>query len=91
MSKTLVTYVSQTGNTKSIAEAIYTAIEGEKSIKSAEDVLDEDLKEYSLIFIGFPVHSPIGYRHFLHNNSYLPSIAAWISATVKQKWWIPSP
>ncbi len=57
MSKTLVTYVSQTGNTKSIAEAIYDAIEGEKSIKSAEDVLDEDLKEYSLILIGFPVHS----------------------------------
>ena len=57
MSKTLVTYVSQTGNTKSIAEAIYSAIEGEKSIKSAEDVVDEDLKEFSLIFFGFPVHS----------------------------------
>jgi len=57
MSKTLVTYVSQTGNTKSIAEAIYAAVEGEKSIKSAEDILDEDLVEFSLIFIGFPVHS----------------------------------
>lgn len=57
MSKTLVTYVSQTGNTKSIAEAIFAAIEGEKSIKSAEDVLDADLNEFSLIFIGFPVHS----------------------------------
>lgn len=57
MSKTLVTYVSLTGNTKSIAEAIYAAVEGEKSIKSIEDILDEDLIEFSLIFIGFPVHS----------------------------------
>jgi flavodoxin len=57
MSKTLVTYVSHTGNTKSVAEAIYEAVEGEKSIKTVEDILDEDLKEFSLIFIGFPVHS----------------------------------
>jgi len=57
MSKTLVTFLSQTGNTKSVAEAIYAAIKGEKSIKSAEDILDEDLTEFNLIFIGFPVHS----------------------------------
>ncbi len=57
MSKTLVTFVSQTGNTKTVAEAIYTAVKGEKSIKPVEDILDEDLIEFSLIFIGFPVHS----------------------------------
>ena len=57
MSKTLVAYVSLTGNTKSIAEAIYEAVKGEKSIKPAEDVLDEDLAEAGLIFVGFPVHS----------------------------------
>ena len=54
MSKTLVTYVSQTGNTKSVAEAIFSAVE---AIKPVEDILDEDLIEFSLIFIGFPVHS----------------------------------
>ncbi len=57
MSKTLVTYVSQTGNTKTIAEAIYAAVEGEKSIKPVEEILDEDLTKFNLIFIGFPVHS----------------------------------
>lgn len=57
MSKTLVTYVSQTGNTKAVAEVIYDALLGEKTIKSIEDILEEDLAEFSLIFIGFPVHS----------------------------------
>lgn len=57
MSKTLVTYVSQTGNTKSVAEAIYAAVEGEKAINPIEHIMAEDLTEFSLIFIGFPVHS----------------------------------
>ena len=57
MSKTLVTYASQTGNTKTIAEAIYEAIEGEKSIKSIEDIHERDFTDFDLIFIGFPVHS----------------------------------
>ncbi|MFC2160908.1 flavodoxin family protein [Acidobacteriota bacterium] len=57
MSKTLVTYVSLTGNTKSIAEAIYAAVDGEKSIEPINHILDQDLTEFNLIFIGFPVHS----------------------------------
>ncbi|MCJ7579095.1 MAG: flavodoxin family protein [Candidatus Aminicenantes bacterium] len=57
MSKTLVTYVSQTQNTKTVAEAIHDAVQGEKSIKPIEDIQNEDLIEFSLIFIGFPVHS----------------------------------
>jgi flavodoxin len=57
MAKTLVIYFSQTENTKKIAESIHAALHGEKTIKSMEDVQDEDLLEFSLLFIGFPVHS----------------------------------
>jgi len=55
MSKILVTYFSHTGNTKKIAEAIYESLEGEKTIKPLEEI--QDIKNFRLIFIGFPVHS----------------------------------
>jgi flavodoxin len=55
MSKILVTYISWTGNTKRIADAIFEALEGEKTIKAVDEV--QTLDEYELIFIGFPVHS----------------------------------
>ena len=57
MAKTLVIYFSQTENTKRIAESIFDALQGEKSIKPLEDVQDDDFLEFSLLFIGFPVHS----------------------------------
>jgi flavodoxin len=55
MSKTLVTYLSWSGNTKKVAEALFEELEGEKEIRKADEV--ENLDEYDLIFIGFPVHS----------------------------------
>lgn len=55
MLKILVTYFSQTGNTKKIAEAIYEALEGEKSIKYVDEV--QRMDEFHIVFIGFPVHS----------------------------------
>jgi len=55
MSKKLATYVSWTGNTKKVAEAIFEALEGDKTIKPLDKVQNPD--EYELIFIGFPVHS----------------------------------
>ena len=55
MSSILVTYFSQTGNTKKIAEAIYEALEGEKAIKAVDEVQEVD--EFRMVFIGFPVHS----------------------------------
>ena len=64
--KTLVTYLSLTGNTKKIAEAIYDALEGEKTIKPLDEV--DQIEGYHLIFIGFPVHShsvPIKIEKFL--------------------------
>ncbi|WP_342304593.1 flavodoxin family protein [Methanolobus sp. ZRKC5] len=51
--KTLVTYFSQTGNTKKIAEAIYGELEGEKEIKPIGEVAN--LEGYDLAFVGFPI------------------------------------
>lgn len=55
MSKILVTYFSTTGNTKKIAEAIYESVEGEKTFVPVDKV--QETADFSLIFIGFPVHS----------------------------------
>ncbi len=51
--KTLVTYMSQTGNTKKLAEAIFTEIAGEKDIKDIKDA--SNFEGYDLVFVGFPV------------------------------------
>jgi flavodoxin len=66
--KTLVTYFSLTGNTKNIAEAVYETLEGDKEIKKVDESLELD--EYSLVFIGFPVHAhsvPFKVENFLKN------------------------
>ena len=55
MSKILVTFVSLTGNTKLDAHAIYDALEGDKTILPSDEV--QNLDDYDLIFVGFPVHS----------------------------------
>lgn len=51
----LVTYMSVTGNTKKVAEAIYGEIEGVKEMKPIDQV--KSLDEYELSFIGFPIYS----------------------------------
>lgn len=53
--RTLVTYMSLTGNTQKVAEAIYGEIEGEKELKSLNEV--NSLEGYDLAFIGFPIHA----------------------------------
>lgn len=68
MEKILVTYFSQTGNTKKVAEAIYESLEEEKQIKHFREVKKEDIEDYDLIFIGFPVHShsvPVAMESFI--------------------------
>jgi flavodoxin len=55
MSKILVTYYSLTGNTKKVAEAIFNALDGDKTIKTIDEA--QNLDDYEPIFIGFPVHS----------------------------------
>ena len=55
MSKTLVVYYTQTGNTLQIAESIYEALPGKKEINSLAEV--GSLQGYDLVFIGFPIHN----------------------------------
>jgi flavodoxin len=52
--KVLVAYMSSTGNTKKIADAIYGEIAAEKEIKPVSEV--ENLGAYDLTFLGFPTH-----------------------------------
>ncbi len=51
--KYLVTYFSISGNTKKVAEAIFNAIHGDKTIKSIEEIAS--LKDFDLVFLGTPV------------------------------------
>lgn len=51
--RTLVTYVSRTGNTRKVAEAIFEGIPGDKELK--ELGLVDSLDDYGLTFVGFPI------------------------------------
>ena len=51
----LVAYMSKTGNTKKVAEAIYGEIIAEKEIKPIDKV--ESIEGYDLVFLGFPIHA----------------------------------
>jgi flavodoxin len=53
--RTLVTYLSLTGNTRKVAEAIYEELPEPKDLKELGQV--DDLSGYDLTFIGFPIHS----------------------------------
>jgi len=54
--KVLVAYMSETGNTEELAQAIYDGISGaEKDILTIKDV--GSVNDYDLIFCGFPVHA----------------------------------
>jgi flavodoxin len=52
--KVLVAYMSKTGNTKKVAEAIYGALDCEKEIVPIDQV--DDISGYDLSFLGFPMH-----------------------------------
>lgn len=51
----LVGYMSQTGNTKKVAEAIFDEIQGEKEIKRLKEI--KDMEGYDLAFLGFPMRA----------------------------------
>ena len=50
--KSLVLWSSRTGNTKAVAQAIYDALPGEKTIRE-EGREGKDLSSYDLVFVGF--------------------------------------
>ncbi len=51
--RALVAYMSKTGNTKKVADAIYEALDCEKEIMPIDQV--GDIGGYDLSFLGFPV------------------------------------
>lgn len=52
--KQLITYHSDTGNTKKLAQAIYDSIDDSKTMLPFDQV--DDASQYDVIFIGFPIH-----------------------------------
>lgn len=78
--KILVTYMSLTGNTKKIAEAIYETISEEKEIKPLAEI--EDLDDYNFVFIGFPIHQsgqPDKVKKFIESKTKGRKIALFIT------------
>ncbi len=53
--KVLVAYMSQTGNTKKVAEAIFEEIHAETEIKELGEL--DRLEGHDLYFVGFPIHA----------------------------------
>ena len=52
--KALVAYMTKTGNTRKVAEAILEGIDAEKEIKPVDEV--STLEGYDVAFLGFPIH-----------------------------------
>jgi flavodoxin len=52
--KVLVAYLSKTGNTKKVAEAIFQEISDEKEMKPIDKV--NSIEGYDVAFLGFPIH-----------------------------------
>lgn len=78
--KVLVTYMSQTGNTKKVAEAIFREIKGKKEIKPMSEV--NSLDGYDLAFIGFPIqaYQPAGdAKSFLEERTKGKNIALFVT------------
>ncbi|WP_340820597.1 flavodoxin family protein [Methanolobus sp. WCC4] len=83
--KTLVTYMTQTGNTQKIAEAIFGELEGEKDIKPIGEVAD--LEGYDLAFIGFPVLQfdvPANVKTFISEKTAGKNIAIFMTHAVPE-------
>jgi flavodoxin len=78
--KTLVTYVSTTGNTKKVADAIYEVLPDEKEIEEMDQIAD--LAGYDLAFVGFPIiafgPNPAA-REFLEQKTAGAKIAMFIT------------
>jgi flavodoxin len=53
--KVLVAYVSRTGNTKKVAQAIFDQVKGTKEMKELQQV--DTLEGYDLAFVGLPIEA----------------------------------
>jgi len=52
--KVLVAYMSKTGNTRKVAEAMFEVITDDKEMKPIDEV--ESIEGYDVTFLGFPIH-----------------------------------
>ena len=78
--KVNVAYMSLSGNTRKIAEAIFGEIQGEKEIKELSEI--DDLEGYDLAFVGFPMHgfgAPDDAKHFLEKQCRGKRIALFVT------------
>jgi flavodoxin len=78
--KVIVTYMSQTGNTKKVAEAIFQEIKCKKEIKQMSEV--NSLDGYDLAFIGLPIqaYQPAGdAKSFLEERTKGKNIALFVT------------
>ncbi|MFC2027975.1 flavodoxin family protein [Chloroflexota bacterium] len=81
----MVTYMSQTGNTKRVAESIFEEVQGEKELKELSEV--ENLDGYDLTFVGFPMQAfgpAQAAKDFLVNNCNGKKIALFTTHGVTQ-------
>ncbi len=53
--KVLIAYMSQTGNTKKVAEAIFQEIKAEKQMRRLDEI--DAIEDYDLVFVGFPIQA----------------------------------
>lgn len=83
--KVLVGYMSQTGNTKKVAEAIFGEIEAEKEMRSLEEIAT--LEGFDLAFIGLPLQGfgPANdAKVFLEQHSAGKKIALFVTHAVTE-------
>jgi flavodoxin len=78
--KALVTYASNTGRTRKVADAIFNELECEKEIREIAQA--GDLDEFDVIFVGFPIiafgPNPVA-KEFLENNASGRQIAMFVT------------
>ena len=85
--KVLVTYMSQTGNTKKVAEAIFQEIKGKKEIKPMEEV--SSLDGFDLAFVGFPIQAgqPAAQaKAFLEQHSKGKNVAVFVTHATPEEY-----
>jgi len=78
--KTLVAYLSQTGTTKKVAEAIFQEIGGEKEIRPLSEI--DSFEGCDIGFLGFPIHQgapPEEARGFLEKHASGKNIALFVT------------
>jgi flavodoxin len=78
--KIMVAYMSYSGNTKRIAEAIFKEIRQEKEIKELKEI--KNLEGFDFAFVGFPMHgfsAPEEAKAFLEKHCRNIKIALFVT------------